>query len=482
MGIASHPRVTVVALLVAACRASPGLTGMPIEDATLDGTVDAIDGRDPWSDPDVGVEDPVEPPEGSHWILTVAAEDLVTARSVTVKRDGTIFVMGSQTLEGFHDNLWMMSVDGNAHVLDQRWVNLARGDPTCVTALDDGGIAFAALTPYADMDIWLVRLASDGEVAWQRRLGGPAGEHPIGILETRDGGILVAAVTESFSPFSDLWLVKLDADATILWQIALGGDHYEASVGNMGVVQDDGHLYYAVTSTLSFTAGGYDVWVVCFDEDGVVQRQRALGGESDEHVHGVHGDWGITMAGSTRSLSSEGMQSSWILRMTPRGEVEWQNVISAGFDDLASGIVALPGGYVMTGGAVTDPGLPRTSVAYLAPVAMDGSLGWPTTIGIDEWQMGHAVAAHGDAIVVAGGTGSLSPPPGDSRALVARLAMDGTFEGDCPFMDVLSFSTMGTGLVPRETDAEPYPTPGTIAEADLEIVEVDYAIEVLCVE
>ncbi|MBW2263672.1 MAG: hypothetical protein JRG91_17045 [Deltaproteobacteria bacterium] len=105
--------------ILASCRASPGLTGTPGEDAALDGTIDAFDGREPEADPDTGGEDPVEPPEGSHWILTVSAEDIVSAESVTVKRDGTILIMGTQALEGYPDNLWMMTLDGHANVLDQ---------------------------------------------------------------------------------------------------------------------------------------------------------------------------------------------------------------------------------------------------------------------------------------------------------------------------------------------------------------------------
>ncbi|MBW2263673.1 MAG: hypothetical protein JRG91_17050, partial [Deltaproteobacteria bacterium] len=220
-------------------------------------------------------------------------------------------------------------------------MNQATGDAPCVTALDDGGILFADIThdpEFVDFDIWLVRLAGDGDVVWQRRLGGPAGERPIGILETRDGGILVAAVTESFSSFTDLWLVKLDSEANILWQFAVGGDHYEVSVSGTSLVEDDGHLYYAVTSTMSFRAGGYDVWVVCLDEDGTVQWQSVLGSDTDEYIHGVLGDWGITMAGLTGAFSTEGYQSSWVLRMTPHGSVTWQNGFSAGMSDLATGI------------------------------------------------------------------------------------------------------------------------------------------------
>jgi hypothetical protein len=79
-------------------------------------------------------------------------------------------------------------------------------------------------------DIWVLRLAADGDILWQKAFGGPAGECGTGAALCRDGTFAVAGKTRSFGAVAnDIWVLKLRADGGILWQCAYGSAEPGAS-------------------------------------------------------------------------------------------------------------------------------------------------------------------------------------------------------------------------------------------------------------
>ncbi|MDR1312999.1 MAG: hypothetical protein LBQ12_04705 [Deltaproteobacteria bacterium] len=69
-------------------------------------------------------------------------------------------------------------------------------DPACRSDRDVKDAPEGAPKPYS-FDIWVLRLSPDGDVLWQRCLGGPLNDLPIGAIETPDGGAVVAATAWS---------------------------------------------------------------------------------------------------------------------------------------------------------------------------------------------------------------------------------------------------------------------------------------------
>ncbi|KQC04712.1 MAG: hypothetical protein APR53_03005 [Methanoculleus sp. SDB] len=134
-----------------------------------------------------------------------------------------------------------------------------------------------------DADIWIVKIGFDGTILGQATLGGE-GYETIGTIRPVSGGgyILVATTTSSGGDVSgnhgdkDIWVVRLAADYSIVWQKCLGGsrDEYGYDVLEMtpgtfelvGVTQsDDGDVTGYVTPTgLILT----DAWIVRLANDG----------------------------------------------------------------------------------------------------------------------------------------------------------------------------------------------------------------------
>ena len=72
-------------------------------------------------------------------------------------------------------------------------------------------------------DWWLLKLDPAGVVQWQKTYGGTGNDVITSIQQTSDDGFIVAGGTMSFGAGGeDIWLVKLDSTGVITWQKTYG--------------------------------------------------------------------------------------------------------------------------------------------------------------------------------------------------------------------------------------------------------------------
>src|SRR4051812_16927271 len=64
------------------------------------------------------------------------------------------------------------------------------GSTTCN---DDGDVS----ANHGGSDIWIVKLNFSGSIEWQRCLGGTSDEYASSIVQTKDGGFVIAGITNS---------------------------------------------------------------------------------------------------------------------------------------------------------------------------------------------------------------------------------------------------------------------------------------------
>jgi hypothetical protein len=120
----------------------------------------------------------------------------------------------------------------------------------------------------AQVDAWVVKLNNDGTVAWEKRYGGNSDEYAFSIREADSpgSGFIVAGRTNSFGQGSyDAWLLKLATDGTIEWQKTYGSG---ASEEAESVGHTSGNGYIVAGRTNSFGAGKGDAWILKLDANG----------------------------------------------------------------------------------------------------------------------------------------------------------------------------------------------------------------------
>ncbi|TKJ39983.1 hypothetical protein CEE37_09615 [candidate division LCP-89 bacterium B3_LCP] len=133
----------------------------------------------------------------------------------------------------------------------------------------DGGYIIAGFTssydPY-DANVYLIKTNAAGSEVWSQTFGGSGEDIGKSIQQTTDGGYIIAGYTYSYGAGErDVYLLKTDAAGSEVWSQTFGGGAYEHGYS---VQQTADGGYIIAGNTISYGAGGYDVWLIRVDSEG----------------------------------------------------------------------------------------------------------------------------------------------------------------------------------------------------------------------
>ena len=220
----------------------------------------------------------------------------------------------------------------------------------------DGGYIIAGQfwTPGGNQyDFWVLKLKKDGSIDWQKTYGGRDWDIAFATEQTSDGGFIVTGSTGSFGAGDyDVWVLKLNPQGDIVWQKTYGGPGGDYP-GSIEQTKDGGYIVAGTTS--SFGEGSYDLWILKLDENGAVVWDKTYGGKDEESEYFRHipieqtSDLGFIVAGSTKSFGA-GDDDLWVLKLDPNGSIEWQKTYGTSSEEYPTSVVEMPnGGYRLTG-------------------------------------------------------------------------------------------------------------------------------------
>lgn len=287
----------------------------------------------------------------------------------------------------------------------------------------------------AGRNVWLVKTDSQGNQEWQAAFGGNDDDEGHSVKQTPDGGFIIAGHTESFGAgLKDVLLVRTDADGNQMWMRTFGGTSDDEGYDVLQTA--DGGFIIAGVST-SFTAGSRDGWLVKTDALGNQQWTRSLGGMGSDGFWAVvqSADGGFALAGWTFSLGPPPLGNAWLAKVDASGILQWQKAFG-GFDvDRAYDVDHLDdGGYIITG--YTYVSGDRLDDMWLIRTDSLGNALWTKTFGGDGRDYGNAVKQTTDGgFIVAGYT--LSFGMGSEDFWLVRTDNDG---------NLLWQTTFGGGL------------------------------------
>jgi hypothetical protein len=223
-------------------------------------------------------------------------------------------------------------------------------------------------------DVWIVKLSSVGAITWQKTLGGTSTDDAPFIQQTTDGGYIIAGHTFSTDGDvtsnhggSDVWVVKLDSLGNITWQKSLGGLNNDKGQSILQTA-DGGYVVagYSQSNDGDVTGnhGNNDMWIVKLDSLGNIIWQKSLGGTSVDAAFSMQQttDGGYVVAGYSQSNNGDatgnhGDFDMWIIKLDSLGSIMWQKSLGGTDYDRASFIQqTLDGGYVISGYSQSNDG------------------------------------------------------------------------------------------------------------------------------
>jgi hypothetical protein len=284
------------------------------------------------------------------------------------------------------------------------------------------------------------------------------------------GGVLPAAGAPA-----DLWVVRIDAAGGIVWQKRYGGDLGDAGVA-IRQTRDGG--YVVAGDTRSYGAGSADVWVLRLDAAGSVLWQRAYGGPDDDRVVGLLAldEGGFILAGS-RGVAEPG---AWIARLDAAGGVVWEAVYGGGGRTTVRALAAAAAGGFVLAGDMSDAA--AFSDFFAARIGADGSLLWQHAYATDspyqDEGYGLAPAAGGGYFLSGGSAWSEGFELVDSTATLLRLDAGGRISADCGFIRAtgrmatpVASAVTATTAAPADTGASVLAAPFTPAAVESRVTE-----------
>ena len=260
-----------------------------------------------------------------------------------------LFVMILCTLGADAQALWQTAVGSGGY--DQGRSVVETPDHGYVVAGSTGAFGNGS------SDLYLVKLDSLGQYVWSHSYGGSEIEWGLDLVLTPDSGFAVVGYTNHESAGGyDGYLLRTDANGIMLWDTIYGGTSWDFlnSIENA-----PGGGFLLSGETYSLGSGNNDGWVIRTDANGTVLWESVYGGIGGDAFHGSdtapNQEW--VLVGETESAGN-GQKDSWLLRIDDTGGVVWDTTYGDAFDDVAYDVVANIKGFAVTGYSERDDGDP----------------------------------------------------------------------------------------------------------------------------
>jgi hypothetical protein len=237
----------------------------------------------------------------------------------------------------------------------------------------DGGYAVTGSTDYigispSSADMFLAKYTSTGTLSWSRTWGGAGGDFGSSLVQTSDGGYIVAGVNADYN----LFLVKYDSTGTITWSQSVNNIMWRTSDAVVALIQTSDGGYAVTGTTYGYGAGGADASLVKLTSTGTLSWSRTWGGPADDKGNTLiqTSDGGYLVGGYTASYGA-GDDDMFVAKFTSTGTLSWSQTCGSKTSERGVSLTQTSdGGFALFGFNYVD------STGIMAKYDSTGTLSW----------------------------------------------------------------------------------------------------------
>ncbi|HUM53537.1 MAG TPA: hypothetical protein PK431_17085, partial [Chitinophagales bacterium] len=287
-------------------------------------------------------------------------------------------------------------------------------------------------------DYWVIKLDVNGTIEWQKTIGGSRDDILSSVQQTTDGGYILGGdsrsnlsgeKTDNCRGDYDYWVVKLNAEGNIVWQKTIGGSTTD-KLNRLQQTIDGGYILGGWSDSniseekTENSRGGQDYWVIKLSVNGSIEWQKTIGGNYQDYLYSIQQttDGGYILGGGSESdISSEKTEDKrgccfdyWILKLSTNGTIEWQKTIG-GYNDaeyVKSIQQTTDGGYILGGSSGSNISGEKTDSCrgykdyWVIKLTANGTMEWQKTIGGKEYDNFYSIKQTTDNGYILGGSSS----------------------------------------------------------------------------
>jgi hypothetical protein len=339
------------------------------------------------------------------WIKTLGGSGNDVGSSVDVTLDGGYIITGYTWSYGAgNSDVYLIKTDGSGN---ETWHKTFGGASTdegySVQQTLDGGYIITGINGANNFDVYLIKTDSSGSETWHKTFGGSSMDFGLEVQQTTDGGYIIGGCTESFGGYRQVYLIKTDASGTEQWHKIYGGNWEWDQCYSVQPTSDGGYILAGCTEC--YGAGSSDVWLIKTDADGDTIGTNTFGGSNYDFANSVRQttDGGYIITGATNSYGAGGWDV-YLIKTDANGIAIWTKTFGGSNDDVGNSVqLTLDGGYIITGS--TQSGAGEYDV-YLIKTDANGDKLWEKTFAGSSYGEGNSIHRHYDSYIITGRTGT----------------------------------------------------------------------------
>jgi hypothetical protein len=204
----------------------------------------------------------------------------------------------------------------------------------------EGGFTLAGYTNSSGaggLDMFVVKTDVNGDIVWNATFGGPNDDIANSIVQTGDGGYLLAGYTYSSENQQATWVVKTDSSGIMQWN-----QTYPGLCANSAILGLDGSVMLAVDCPGAFGLVKLSSWGELLWN----QTYPAVWPSASARSVVESREGGYVLVGYTEN-SDNGAKAGWLVRTDSSGDPLWNTIIDG--VRLYSAVEMSNGDYAMCG-------------------------------------------------------------------------------------------------------------------------------------
>ena len=195
------------------------------------------------------------------WTKTYGGPERDEAYSVQECSDGGFIITGeTKSFDADSVDVYLIRTDKNGDTL---WTKTYGGPKYdggySVQECSDGGFIIAGETESWGYYVYLIRTDENGDTLWTKTYGKGIDNTGYSVQKCKSGGFIIAGKESSFDEWDDIYLIRTDENGDTLWTKTYGGSDPDRG-WSVQECSDGGFI--VVGGTMSFGAGGYDVYLI----------------------------------------------------------------------------------------------------------------------------------------------------------------------------------------------------------------------------